>query len=56
MWNFTPTGDGYYKFSPGSNGNGSIAVPSGTPTDGVAVQQWAWTGAVNQQWVITPAN
>jgi hypothetical protein len=56
LWNFTPTGDGYHKFSPGSNDNGSIAVPSGTPADGVAVQQWSWTGAVNQQWVITPAS
>src|SRR4029079_3792138 len=52
MWSFTPTGDGFYKFSPGSNPSASLQPASST--EGAAVVQWAGTGAENQQWNILP--
>ena len=56
QWSFTPTGDGYYKFSPGSQPNGSLDIPNGTTAQAALVQQWSWTGSAWQQWTIVPAN
>jgi hypothetical protein len=54
MWSFTPTGDGYYKFSPGSNPNGVIDVPANSTVDSTVVQQYTANGGENQQWSIIP--
>jgi hypothetical protein len=55
QWAFTPTGDGYYKFSPASQPNTSLDIV-GSLAEGTAIQQWAWFGAPWQQWTIVPAN
>ena len=54
QWSFTPTGDGFYKFSPGSQPAGSLDVKDGSITDGAIVQQWTWNNQYNQQWSVTP--
>jgi alpha-L-fucosidase len=49
LWNFLPTGDGGYRFTPGSNILSSL-------TRGALVEQWTYTGVPNQQWTVAPAN
>ena len=56
QWSFTPKGDGYFKFSPGSQPNASLDVPYGSQSDGVRIQQWSWSWSNWQQWNILPAN
>jgi hypothetical protein len=55
MWSFTPTGDGYYKFSSANNPNASVAVPKRS-SEGAIVEQWAWDGGANMQWIVAPVN
>jgi mannan endo-1,4-beta-mannosidase len=55
MWSFTPTGDGYCKFSPGSNAAASLQAAAESTADGAIVEQWAWTGKETQEWNIVPA-
>jgi glucosylceramidase len=54
QWSFTPTGDGFYKFSPVSQLGGSLDVPNGSNVAGTRIQQWTWTGTPWQLWSITP--
>jgi hypothetical protein len=54
MWSFTPTGDGFYKFSPGTSPNGVIDVPANSTADSTVVQQYTANGGDNQQWSIIP--
>jgi hypothetical protein len=49
LWNFLPTGDGNYRFTPGTNIFSSL-------TTGPTVKQWTYTGATTQQWSVAPAN
>ena len=57
LWSFSPTGTGYYKFSPASNVNGSLNVRGSSWADGTAIEQWAWnTSSTGEQWNITPTN
>jgi hypothetical protein len=49
LWNFLPTGDGNYRFTPGTNIFSSL-------TTGPTVKQWTYTGGTTQQWAVAPAN
>jgi len=49
LWDFLPTGDGNYRFTPGTNIFSSL-------TTGPTVKQWTYTGATTQQWSVAPAN
>jgi len=49
LWNFLPTGDGNYRFTPGTNIFSSL-------TTGTTVKQWTYTGQSTQQWSVAPAN
>ena len=49
LWNFLPTGDGNYRFTPGSNIFASL-------TGGTLVEQWTYAGLPVQQWRVAPAN
>jgi hypothetical protein len=55
LWSFTPTGTGFYKFSPGSTATGSLDVSEASTADGAQILQWTWYGGLNQQWSIVPA-
>lgn len=54
-FSFTPTGDGFYKFSPVSNAAASLDVPGWSTTENLAIQQYSYGGGNNQQWNIVPA-
>jgi hypothetical protein len=55
LWTFTPTGDGYYKFSPSINAKASLDVHgSDNSLEGAKVEEYAWAGSTNQQWSIKP--
>jgi hypothetical protein len=56
LWSFTPTGDGYYKFSPASYPTSSVDVPSWSTSEGTVLQQHSWNAGSNQQWTIVPVN
>jgi hypothetical protein len=56
LWSFTPTGDGYYKFSPGNNPASSVDVPAWSTTEGKILEQYTWNAGSNQQWTIVPVN
>jgi hypothetical protein len=58
LWSFTPTGDGFYKFSPGSDSSASIvgAAPNAVGIPKTAVRQWVYDGTELMQWSIDPAN
>jgi hypothetical protein len=49
LWNFLPTGDGSYRFTPGTNIFASL-------TDGLTVEQWTYAGLTSQQWTVAPVN
>jgi hypothetical protein len=54
MWSFTPSGDGYYLFSPATSPNGVIDVPGNSTANSTVVQQYTANGGLNQQWSIVP--
>ena len=54
MWSFTPTGDGYYKFSPGQTPGASVDDPAWSTAEGKILEQYTWNGGANQQWSIIP--
>ncbi len=55
-FSFTPTGDGFYKFSPVSNTAASLDVPGWSATENLPILQYTYGGGNNQQWNIVPAN
>ncbi|HEX2658106.1 MAG TPA: RICIN domain-containing protein, partial [Polyangia bacterium] len=55
-WSFTRTADGAYKFSPGTNGSAALDNSGSSTTAGNPIIQWAFTGGLNQEWVVAPAN
>ena len=56
QWSFTPTGDGYYKFSPGTNSASSLDVNGWSTAENYGIQEYTYAGQANQQWSVTPAN
>jgi hypothetical protein len=56
LWTFTRTGDGYYKFSPGSNSAAALDNYGSSTAPGNAIVEWAYNGGFNQEWTVAPAN
>jgi hypothetical protein len=54
-FSFTPTGDGFYKFSPVMNGAASLDVPNSATTENLPIQEYTYGGRTGQQWNIVPA-
>ena len=54
LWSFTPTEDGYYKFSPGMNPAASLDILGNATREGAPVQEYSWLGGPDQQWIIRP--
>jgi Ricin-type beta-trefoil lectin domain-like len=54
LWSVTPTGDGYYKFSPTINAAASLAIAGGSNAESATVQEYAWANLPEQQWSIKP--
>jgi hypothetical protein len=56
MWAFTPTGDGFYRFSPASDLGASLTLKDELYNDQDPIVQWNWQGLAVQQWTIAPAD
>ncbi len=54
LWAFTPTGDGFYRFSPGGNTSESLNLKNGNTSDGAVIELWAWGGWDSQNWSVLP--
>jgi len=55
-WSFTRTADGAYKFSPGTSASMSLDNSNNSTAPGNPIVQWSFTGGLNQEWVVAPAN